>query len=354
MTDLLTIKQAMQTSWSTAHHHAARAALWSAHHPFVSLSLLYGVLTYLGFAVLIGMPGRAVMALVIFGPAAWWCWGRYGAWMEPRTSRLGFFTGDNGPLRLSEDICSSKIVYCVGVRNEGTKTAGNVRVNIDSVEGYPPPSSEASLPIFRSPDDSASLQPGESEYFCVMRKMDGAGADDGSVAICCHGNPAKPSFGIQELADGRTITLSVHSEGARGAARQIQISSKREADATWSLDMSLLPAAEESSEPAAEQRPVAAGAREAWNRIRAKLIQLGELSFVQRGEKRIAREASEPTEPHVGPIEPTATQDERIAPPVEGVEGPSPDEGAKLRAVAEEPPAQSERIRRLLARQARA
>jgi hypothetical protein len=69
MTDLPTIKQAMQTSWSTAHHHAARAGHWSAHHPFVSLSLLYGVLTYLGFAVLIGIPGRAIMALVIFGPA---------------------------------------------------------------------------------------------------------------------------------------------------------------------------------------------------------------------------------------------------------------------------------------------
>ena len=155
----------MHTSWSTAHHHAARAALWSAHHPFVSLGLLYGVLTYLGFAVLIGIPGRAIMALVIVGPAAWWCCGRYGAWMEPRTSRLDFFTGDNGPLRLSEDICSSKIVYCVGVRNEGTKTAGSVRVNIDSVEGYAPPTSEASLPIFRSPDNSASLQPGEFRVF---------------------------------------------------------------------------------------------------------------------------------------------------------------------------------------------
>ena len=235
------------------------------------------------------------MALVIVGPAAWWCCGRYGAWMEPRTSRLDFFTGDNGPLRLSEDICSSKIVYCVGVRNEGTKTAGSVRVNIDSVEGYAPPTSEASLPIFRSPDNSASLQPGESEYFCVMRKMDGAGADDGNVAICCHGNPIKPSFSIQELVDGRTIALSVHSEGARGVTRQIQISSKREADATWSLDMRLLPDADEASARALEQRPVAARppqVREAWNRVRAKLIQFRELSFGQRGEKRIARETS--------------------------------------------------------------
>ena len=354
MTDLAAIRQAMHTSWLTARHHAVRAALWSSHHPFVSLGLLYGTLAYLSLAVLIGAPGRAIIALIIVGPAAWWCLDRYGAWLKPRTSTLSFFTGDNGPLRLSEDIGSSKIVYCVGIKNEGTKTAGSVRVNIDSVAGYAPPTSGASLPIFRSPDNSVSLQPNESEYFCVMRRVDGASPDDGTVAICCHDNLIAPSFGIQELADGRIIALSVHSDGARGVARQIRISSKREADATWSLDMSLLPAAEESSEPAAVQRPVAAGAREAWSRIRAPLIQLGELSFAQRSEKRIAREASEPTEPHVGPTEPTVAQDERIAPPVEVVEGPSPDEGVKLGAVAGEPPAQSERIRRLLARQARA
>ena len=357
MTDLLTIKQAMRTSWSTAHQHAERAAVWSAQHPSVSLGMLYGVLVYLGFAVLIGIPGRAIIALMIGGPAAWWCYGRYGAWMEPRTSRLAFFTGEHGPLRLSEEICSSKIVYCVGVRNEGTKTAGSVRVNIDSVEGYAPPTSEVSLPIFRSPDNSASLQPGESEYFCVMRKMDGAGADDGSVAICCHDNPIKPSFSIQELADGRTITLSAHSEGARRATRQIRISTNREADATWSLDMRLLPGADEASVRALEQRPVAADppqVREAWNRVRAKLSQLGELSFAQRGKNGFARETSERTELPHGPIEHTATQGERLAPEMEAVEGPSPDKGTKFDAVAEESPAQSERIRRLLARQARA
>jgi hypothetical protein len=357
MTDLLTIRQAMRTSWSTAYLHAARAALWSAHHPLVSLGLLYGMLTYLGFAVLIGVPGRAIMALMIVGPAAWWCFGRYGAWMERRTSKLDFFTGDNGPLRLSEEICSSKIVYCVGVKNEGRKTAGSVRVNIDSVEGYAPPSSEASLPIFRSPDNSVSLQPGESEYFCVMRRMDGAGADDGSVAICCHDNPIKSSFSIQELADGRTITLSAHSEGARGATRKIQISSTREADATWSLDMRLLPDAEEASVRALEQRPVAAGppqVREAWNRVRAKLSQLGELSFARRGKNGFTGETPDRIELPHGPAKHAATQGERIAPEVEAVVGTSPDKGTTFDAAVEESPAQSERIRRLLARQARA
>jgi hypothetical protein len=124
MTDLLTIKQSVRTSWLMAHLHAVRAALWSEHHPFVALGLLYGTLAYLGFAVLIGVPGQAILALMIVGPAALWSFGRYGALTASQTSTLNFFTWDNGPLRLSEDILSSKIVYCVGVKNEGTKIAG--------------------------------------------------------------------------------------------------------------------------------------------------------------------------------------------------------------------------------------
>lgn len=356
MIELLTIRQAMHTSWSTAHLHAARAALWSADHPFVSLVLLYGMLTYLGLAVLTGVPGRAIIALMIVGPAAWWCFGRYGAWMEPRRSKLSFFTWDNGPLRLSEDVSSSKIVYCVGVKNEGTKIAGSVRVNIDSVAGHAHPPAEASLPIFRTPDNSVSLQPGESEYFCVMRRMDGASPTDGEVAICCHNNLISPSFSIQELVDGRTITLSAHSEGAHRTTKKIQISSKREADATWSLHMNLLRDADEAPIQVLEQRPVVAGpprVREAWNRVRARLSQLGELSSGHRGMKRFARETSERTELLRGPTKHTATRSERIAPEVQPVKGASLDQGTKFDA-AKDSPAQSERIRRLLARQARA
>ena len=76
--------------------------------------------------------------------------------------------------------------------------------------------------------------------------------------------------------------------------------------------------------------------REAWDRVRTKLIQLRELSSGRRGEKRLARETSERTEVPHGPIEPTATQDERLAPEVEAVEGASLDKGTTLDAVAEE------------------
>src|SRR4030095_5013522 len=193
-----------RTSWLMAHLHAVRAALWSEHHPFVAMGLLYGLLVYLGSAVLIGVPGQAIIALMIVGPAVLWGVARYDALTDRQTSKLNFFTWDSRPLCLSEDILSPKIVYCIGVKNEGPKIAGSVRVNIDSVEGYPRPISEASLPIFRAPDNNADLHPCESEHYCVMRRMDGASEDGGRVAICCHGDLATPNFGIQELLDSRT------------------------------------------------------------------------------------------------------------------------------------------------------
>jgi hypothetical protein len=354
MTNLLTIRQSVRTSWLMTHLHAARAALWSEHHPFVALGLLYGMLAFLGFAVLIGVPGQAIIALMIVGPAALWGFGRYGALTEPQTSKLNFFTWDDGPLRLSEDILSSKIVYCIGVKNEGTKLAGRVRVNIDSVEGYPRPTSEALLPIFRTPDNSADLQPGESEYFCVMRRMEGASEDDGRVVICCHSDLVTPRFGIQELVDSRTMTLSAHSEGAPRTTKQIQISSKREAGATWSLHFRLLPNADETPTRVVEQRPVARPprVREAWDRVKVKLSQLGDVSVRGRGKKGFACETSEPQRT----IQHAVTRGERIAYDVlQGVKGTSLHKGTQLDAIAkEELPAQSERIRRLLARQARA
>ena len=177
MIDMLTIGQTVRTSWLKARLHATGAALWSTNHPYVAMALLYGVLAYLGSAVLIGVPGRAIMALMIVGPTGWWCFGRYKALMSAQSSTLSFFTGENGPLRLSEDMLSSKVVYCIGLRNEGTKAVGNVRVTIEGVEGHTRPTVAPSLPIFRTPADNADLQPGESEYFCVMRRTEGSNED---------------------------------------------------------------------------------------------------------------------------------------------------------------------------------
>jgi hypothetical protein len=352
MTDLLTIRHRLM-----ALFHAVRATLWSEHHPFVALGLLYGTLAYIGFAVLIGVPGQATLALMIVGPAALWSFGRYGASTASQTSRLNFFTWGNGPLRLSEDILSSKIVYCIGVRNEGTKIAESVRVNIDSVEGHPRPTSEASLPIFRFPDNSADLQPGESEYFCVMRGIDEVSEDDGRVVICCHSDLVAPSFGIQELVPSRTMTLSAHSEGTARTTRQIQISSKREA-ATWSLHFELLPNIDEAPTQVGERRPVARPPqiKETWDRVRSKLSQLCEASVRGRSKKGFSLETSERTGQPQRTIQHAVTQGERIAPDVlQAAKGTSLDKGIQLDTIAkEELSAQSERIRRLLARQARA
>jgi len=358
MTDLLAIRQSVRTSWLMAHLHAVRAALWSEHHPFVALGLLYGTLAYLGFAVLIGVPAQAILALMIVGPAALWSFGRYGASKASQTSRLNFFTWDNGPLRLSEGILPSKIVYCIGVKNEGTKIAGKARVNIDSVEGYPRSTSEASLPIFRTPNNSADLQPGESEYFCVMRMINGASEDDGRVVICCHNDMVAPSFGIQELVDSRTMTLSACSEGALRTTKQIQISSKREAGATWSLHFKLLPTADEVPTLVVERRPVPGPpqVKEAWDRVRSKLRQLGEASVGGRGQRGFSRETSERTGQPQRTIQHAVTRGEPIALDVlQAAKGTSLDKGIPLDTIAkEELSAQSERIRRLLARQARA
>jgi hypothetical protein len=356
MTDLLTIRQSVRTSWLMAHLHAVRAALWSEHHPLVAMGLLYGLLVYLGSAVLIGVPGQAIIALMIVGPAVLWGVARYDALTDRQTSKLNFFTWDSRPLCLSEDILSPKIVYCIGVKNEGPKIARSVRVNIDSVEGYPRPISDASLPIFRAPDNSADLQSGESEYYCVMRRMDGASEDGERAAICCHGDLATPIFGIQELLDSRTMTLSVYSEGVPRTTNQVQISSKREPGTAWSLHFRLLPNADEAPTRAVEQRPVARApqVKEAWDRVRATLSQLGDVSVWRRGGKVFARETSERT----GRPQPTTQhelgQGERIAPDVlQAAKDISLEKRTQFEA-KEESSAQAERIRRLLARQARA
>src|SRR5262245_52917550 len=257
MIDMLTIEQSLRTSWGTARRHASGAALWSTDHPYVALGLLYGVLAYLGSAVLIGVPGRALIALIVVGPTGWWCFGRYQALVSAQTSKLSFFMGENGPLRLSEDLLSSKIVYCIGLRNEGKTALGNARVTLDRVDGHPRPAIAASLPIFRGSDDRADLQPGETEYFCVMRIAEGADQDDGTAVICCHDDQEAPRFGLRELAEGRAITLSARSEGATGTTKRLQISSKRGTGGAWSLDMTLLPDTDDAPARGDEQAPVA-------------------------------------------------------------------------------------------------
>jgi hypothetical protein len=243
MIDMLTIGRTARASWCKARLHAAGVALWSTDHPYIAWGLLYALVAYFGSAVLIGVPGRAVLALMIAGPTGWWCFCRYRALASAQLSKLAFFTGENGPLRLSEDLLSPKVVYCIGLRNEGKKAVENARVTIDGIDGHP--AFAACLPIFCDPAESAALQPGESEYFCLARIIEPSPDRDGSVAICCPDEEAAPRFALQELGEGRVMTLSASSEGASPIAERIQISSKHAADAPWSLDLRLLPNEEE-------------------------------------------------------------------------------------------------------------
>lgn len=325
MFDRLTIEQFVRTSWCKARLHGAAAALWSAQHSSIVLGLLYGVVAYFACAVLIGVPGRALVALMVVGPTGWWCFGRYKVLASTQMSKLGFFTGDNGPLRLSEDILSSKVVYCIGLRNEGKKAVANVRVTIDAIDGQPQQTPAGSLPIFRSPADHAELQPGESEYFCLMRIVDGAGQDDGAVVLCCPDNQGAPRCGLRELQGGATIMLSACGEGAPRLTRRIRISSKREAETPWSLDLQLLPDAEEAPVPAP--------------------------SLEQ------SREAASPAPDGAVPPTPVVEEEGAVTTPrvpdVEATAMPAVKQSAAAPPPTQEPPAHSERVRRLLARQAR-
>ncbi len=315
---MLTIGQTVRTSWCKVRLHAGGAALWSTDHPYVAWGLLYGLLAYLGSAVLIGVPGRALIALMIVGPTGWWCFGRYKTLASAQMSKLAFFTGENGPLRLSEDILSPRVVYCIGLRNEGKRVVANARVTIDGLEGHP--AFAGFLPIFRSPDESSALRPGESEYFCVARIIEAPQSDEGSVVICCPDEQGAPRFALRELGEGRVMTLSACSEGAPRRAGRIQISSKRDGEAPWSLDLKLLPDEQESALQRIEQAPIAR----------------------PPDADAIPPPVAEQT-PIASP--PVAETDATPMPVVEPSAGPPPP--------ALEPAAHSERVRRLLARQAR-
>jgi len=321
MIDKLTIEQAARTCWGKARLQADGVALWSTDHPYIVFGLLYGAVAYFGSAVLIGMVGRATIALMIVGPAGWWCFGRYKAFTAAQMSKLGFFSGESGPLRLSEDLLSSKVVYCIGLRNEGKKAVGNVRVMIDGIEGYSGPAGVAALPIFRSPADNADLQPGESEYFCVMRIVEGSAEGEGAAVICCQEGQAAPRFGFGELAEGRAITLSACSEGAPRTTKQIRISLKQEAPAPVSLDLELLPDIDDTPARVVEPTPVA---------IEPSPVAQPPLPEADTASAQV---------PEPSPIAPPANTETTPPPVVER---------------AQEPSAHSERVRRLLARQGRA
>jgi hypothetical protein len=295
MIDLLSARLIACRAWFAPRLDAARSSLNGERYLIsAALIIVVGILAYLGVATVVGVPVWAIIAFTVVASAAWWFLSRLAELTQERTPKLRFFTWENAPLRLTEDMTSAKVVYCVGLTNEGPVTVRNVRVSIDAVEGYGHPTFPARLPIFRAAGDNADLHPGESEYFCVARIADQAGDDGGQASICCHGDLMKPAFPLEALEGGRTIALTAYGDGAPKTSSRVRLSSGREA-AAWSLDLTLLPVAEEAP---AEAAPAPSRPR--------------------------------PEEPH--PVQrPVRTQ-----------------------PVAEAPPAHSEGVRRLLARHAQA
>ena len=337
MIDMMRIEESVRASWLKARSHAMCAAAWCAEHPSVALGLLYGTLVYLASAVLIGVPGRAILALLVAGPAGWWCVGRYKALVSAQTPRLCFFSGENGPLCLSEDIVSPKLVYCIGLRNEGAKAISAVRVAIEGIEGYPPSTPAGSLPIFRNPADQADLQPGESEYFCVMRRMEGAEGDEGRIVLCCHRDFVAPGFGLGELVGGRAMTLTASSAGAPQTTKRVRISSQRE-EAGWSLDLQLLPDTGTPPIPVVEHSPI------------ARPTQDSDPAPMPAAEQPPAAQPPMP-DADTAPLQ-AAEQGLVADPAVPEPEAPAV-EAPIAQRLPQEPSLHSERVRRLLARHGR-
>jgi hypothetical protein len=250
MIDLLSVRQIACSAWFAPRLDAARSSLNGERYLIsAALIIVVGILAYLGIAAVVGVPVWAIIAFTVVASAAWWFLSRLAELTEERTPRLRFFTWENAPLRLTEDMTSAKVVYCVGLVNEGSITVRNVRVSVDAVEGYGRPTFPARLAIFRTAGDNADLHPGESEYFCVARIADQAGGDGRQASICCHGDLMKPAFPLEALEAGQTIALTAYGDGTPKASSRIRLSSRREA-AAWSLDLKLLPAAEEAPAPA--------------------------------------------------------------------------------------------------------
>lgn len=218
---------------------AARGALSGKRYLVgVAVIVAIGAAAYLGLSVMMAVPVWTIVAFTLVVSVVWRFWDRIVELESQQTPKLGFFTGENGSLRLNEDVLSSKVVYCIGIRNEGLKTIGNVRVNLDVVEGLPRPIFPERLAIFRTTGDSVDLHPGEAEYFCLMRTIETPSKAEEKLKICCHNDLFSPIVPVQDFVDGRMIALSAYGDGAPRATRRIQVSAKHEA-AIWSFDLKL-------------------------------------------------------------------------------------------------------------------
>jgi hypothetical protein len=185
-------------------------------------------------------PIWAVIALCLAVSSSWWLWLRIVALNAAAKPKLSFFSGDSGTLRLSEDLICSKIVYCIGVRNDGLTTVRDVRVNVDLMEGVSVPTFPARLKVFGAEEDCVVLHPNESEYFCVMKIVESSGEHSQRARLCCHRDLMNGSIHPLELLKGRVLTVSASGERTPKVTNQLRVVSKYDRSG-WSLAMTLSP-----------------------------------------------------------------------------------------------------------------
>ena len=143
-------------------------------------------------------------------------------------------------LRLSEDLSGSKVVYCIGVRNDGLTTVRDVHVSVDLMEGVSAPAFPARLRVFGGKEAGVVLHPNESEYFCVMKIVQSPEEHAGRVTLCCCRDLAGGSIHLLELLAGRVLTVSAAGENTPKISRQLRIVSQY-GQSDWSLAMTLSP-----------------------------------------------------------------------------------------------------------------
>jgi hypothetical protein len=151
--------------------------------------------------------------------------------------KLSFFVGESGMLRLSEDPMGSKVVYCIGVRNDGLITVRDVHVSVDLMEGVSTPTFPARLRVFGGEEDGVVLRPNELEYFCVMKIVQSPDEHAGRVTLCCR-DLTGGSIHLLELLAGKVLTVSAAGENTPKISRQLRIVSKY-GQSDWSLAMTL-------------------------------------------------------------------------------------------------------------------
>lgn len=171
-------------------------------------------------------------------------------------------------LRLSEDLACSKVVYCIGVRNEGLTTVRDVHVNVDLMEGVSAPTFPVRLKVFGGEEAGVVvLHPNESEYFCVMKIVQSPEEHGGRATLCCHRDLMGGSIHLLELLRGRVLTVSASGENTPKITNQLRVVSKYDRP-DWSLAMTLSPA--DTTVPFAASghwKPPAAGPSRAGNPV---------------------------------------------------------------------------------------